>query len=182
MDTLIQDLRHSARMLAKAPGFTAIAILALALGVGANTAMFSVIQGVVLAPLRYFQPDRLVMVWESNPRFPRVWVSYPNFLDWQRAARSFRQIAAFTERGVDLTGPGTAEHLDGKEISSGFFNALGVELTLGREFSRDEDQHGGALAVIISNRLWRSRFAAVRNLLLFLSSTGHSWNDGQTES
>jgi putative ABC transport system permease protein len=112
-------------MLAKAPGFTAIAILTLALGVGASTAMFSVMQGVVLAPLRYFQLDRLVMVWESNPRFPRVWVSYPNFLDCQRTARSFRKIAAFTERGVDLTGPGTAEHLNGKEISSGFLQRFG---------------------------------------------------------
>jgi predicted permease len=158
MDTLVQDLRYSVRMLAKAPGFTAIAVLTLALGVGANTAMFNVIEGVVFAPLPYFQPDRLVMVWESNPRFPRVWVSYPNFLDWQRTARSFRQMAAFMERGVDLTGPGTAEHLNGKEISSGFFSTLGVELTLGREFSPEEDRHGETPAVIISNRLWRNRF------------------------
>jgi predicted permease len=158
IETLIQDVRYALRLLRKNPGFTAAVVLTLALGIGANTAMFSVVEGVVLAPLRYFQPDRLVMVWESNPRFPRVWVSYPNFQDWQRTARSFRQMAAFMERGVDLTGPGTPEHLNGKAISSGFFSTLGAELTLGREFSPEEDRHGGTAVVIISNRLWRDRF------------------------
>jgi len=158
IETLIQDVRYALRLLRKNPGFTAAVVLTLALGIGANTVMFSVVEGVVLAPLRYFQPDRLVMVWESNPRFPRVWVSYPNFQDWQRTARSFRQMAAFMERGVDLTGPGTPEHLNGKAISSGFFSTLGAELTLGREFSPEEDRHGGTAVVIISNRLWRDRF------------------------
>ncbi|MGC1615143.1 MAG: ABC transporter permease [Candidatus Acidiferrum sp.] len=155
---LVQDLGFGLRMLRKSPGFTAIAVLTLALGIGANTAMFSVVEGVLLAPLHYFQPDRLVMVWENNPRFSRVWVSYPNFRDWQRSARSFQQMAAFMERGVDLTGPGTPEHLNGKEISSGFFSTLGAELALGREFSPEEDRHGGTPVVIISNRLWRNRF------------------------
>src|SRR5216110_1308026 len=95
MGTLIQDLRFGLRMLCKSPGFTAVAVLTLALGIGANTAMFSVMQGVVLAPLQYVSSDRLVMVWENNPRFPRTWVSYPNFRDWQRSARSFQQMAAF---------------------------------------------------------------------------------------
>jgi predicted permease len=158
IETLGQDLRYALRMLRKNPGFALAAITTLALGIGANTAMFSVMEGVVFAPLRYFQPDRLVMVWENNPRFPRVFVSYPNFLDWQRSARSFQQIAAFMEQGVDLTGPGTPEHLNGKEISSGFFKTLGAELTLGREFSPEEDRHGGTPVVIISNRLWRNRF------------------------
>lgn len=115
-------------------------------------------QGVVLAPLQYVNPDRLVMVWENNPRFPRTWVSYPNFRDWQRSARSFQQMAAFSEQGVDFAGPGTPEHLNGKEISSGFFSTLGTELTLGREFSPEEDRSGGTPVVIISNRLWRNRF------------------------
>src|ERR1700704_5890550 len=81
VETCWQDLRFAARMLRKNPGFTAVAVLTLALGIGANTAMFSVMQGVVLAPLQYVNPDRLVMVWENNPRFPRTWVSYPNFRD-----------------------------------------------------------------------------------------------------
>ena len=158
MGTLIQDLRFGLRMLCKSPGFTAVAVLTLALGIGANTAMFSVMQGVVLAPLQYVSSDRLVMVWENNPRFPRTWVSYPNFRDWQRSARSFQQMAAFRQEGVDFAGPGTPEHLNGKEISSGLFSTLGTELTLGREVSPEEDRHGGTPVVIISNRLWKNRF------------------------
>jgi predicted permease len=165
MGTLIQDLRFGLRMLGKSPGFTAVAVLTLALGIGANTAMFSVMQGVVLAPLRYVNPDRLVMVWENNPRFPRTWVSYPNFRDWQRSARSFQQMAAFREQGVDFAGPGTPEHLNGKEISSGFFSTLGTELTLGREFSPEEDRYGGTPVVVISDRLWRNRFDGSREVL-----------------
>jgi predicted permease len=153
-----QDLRFASRTLRKNPGFAAVAVLTLALGIGANTAMFSVVQGVVLAPLQFVNPDRLVMVWENNPRFPRTWVSYPNFRDWQRSARSFQQMAAFREIGVDFAGPGTPEHLDGKEISSGFFSTLGSEVTLGREFSPEEDRYGGTPVVVISNRLWRNRF------------------------
>ena len=158
LDTFIADTRYALRMLRKNPGFTAIAILTLAFGIGANTAIFSVVQGVILAPLPYFQPDRLVMLWENNPRFPRVFASYPNFMDWQHSARSFQQMAALREQGVDLTGPGTPEHLDGQEISAGLFSTLGTELTLGREFSPEEDRRGGAPVVIISNRLWRNRF------------------------
>jgi predicted permease len=158
MGTLIQDLRFGLRMLRKSPGFTAVAVLTLGLGIGANTAMFSVMQGVVLAPLQYVNPDRLVMIWENNPRFPRTWVSYPNFRDWQRSARSLQQMAAFRQEGVDFAGPGTPEHLNGKEISYGLFSTLGTELTLGREFSPEEDRFGGTPVVIISNRLWRNRF------------------------
>jgi len=155
---LWQDLRFALRMLRKSPSFTVVAVLTLALGIGANTAMFSVMQGVVLAPLQYANADRLVMVWENNPRFPRTWVSYPNFRDWQRSARSFQQMAAFRQQGVDFAGPGTPEHLNGKEISSRLFSTLGTELTLGREFSPEEDRYGGTPVVIISNRLWRNRF------------------------
>ena len=168
LETLIYDVRHGLRVLRKSPGFAAVAILTLALGIGANTAMFSVTQGIVFAPLPYSQPDRLVSVWENNPRFPRVWVSYPNFLDWQRTTHSFQQIAAFWEQGIDLTAPGTPEHLNGKQISAGFFGTLGAELALGREFSGDEDRHGGAPVAIISNRLWKNRFAANPEVL------GHS--------
>ena len=95
MQTLLRDLHFALRQLRKSPGFTLVAVLTLALGIGANTAIFSVVEGVVLAPLHYFQPDRLVMVWENNPRFPRVWDSYPNFQDWQRSAHSFQQMGGF---------------------------------------------------------------------------------------
>ena len=158
LETLLQDVRFGLRMLRKNPGFTAVAVITLALGIGANTAIFSVVQGVVLAPLPYREPDRLVAVWESNPRFPLVDVSYPNFRDRQRIARSFEQMAVFAHQGYNLTGPGTPEHLDGKEISSGFFSTLGAKLTLGRGFSPAEDVHGGAPVVIISDRLFGNRF------------------------
>jgi predicted permease len=165
METLIQDLRYSVRLLAKAPGFTAIAVLTLALGIGANTAIFSVVEGIILAPLPYGQPDRLVLVMESNPRFPHVWTSYPNFLDWQRAARSFQRMSAFRSQGYDLSNPGTPEHLDGNQVSAGFFSTLGIKLILGRDFSPQEDERGGAHAVIISDRLWRTRFSRSSQVL-----------------
>jgi predicted permease len=146
-------------MLRKSPAFTTVIILTLALGIGANTAMFSVVRGVVLAPLHYSDPDRLVMVLESNLRFPQDAISYPNFLDWQCSARSFQQMAVVRlQQGFDVTGPGTPEHLTGDEVSSGFLGTLGVEPSFGRDFSPQEDQRGGAPVVIISNRLWRSRF------------------------
>jgi predicted permease len=158
VETCWQDLRFASRTQRKSPGFTAVAVLTLAFGIGANTAMFSVVEGVLLAPLQYSHPDRLVMVWENNPRFPRVWVSYPNFRDWQRSAHSFQQIAGGMDQGVDVTGPGAPEHVNGKQISAGFFGTLGVKLLLGREFLSEEDRQGGTAAAIISDRLWRSRF------------------------
>jgi predicted permease len=161
VEQFLADIRFGFRTLRKNPGFATVAILTLALGIGANTAMFSVVQGVVLAPLRYFQPDRLVMVLESNLQFPQDAISYPNFLDWQRGARSFEQIAAaMLDQGYDVTAPGLPEHLDGAELSSGFFRTLGVEPSLGREFSPREDQRGGTPVVIISDHLWRNRFGA----------------------
>jgi len=156
--SLGQDLRYALRQLRKSPGFTAVAVFTLALGIGANTAIFSVVEGVVLAPLHYREPDRLVMVWENNPRFPRVWDSYPNFQDWQRNAGSFQQMAALREQQIDLTFPGAPSHIKASQISSGFFSTLGTELALGREFTLQENQPGGAPVVVISDHLWRERF------------------------
>lgn len=156
--SLGQDLRYALRQLRKSPGFTAVAVFTLALGIGANTAIFSVVEGVVLAPLHYREPDRLVMVWENNPRFPRVWDSYPNFQDWQRSAGSFQQMAALREQQIDLTFPGAPSHIKASQISSGFFSTLGTELALGREFTPQENQPGGAPVVVISDHLWRERF------------------------
>ena len=177
LEHLSQDLRYGGRTLRKSPGFTVVAVLTLALGIGSNTAMFSVVQGVVLAPLPYSQPDRLVMLLESNQRFARDAISYPNFVDWQRSARSFDQMAAIMlHQGYDLSGPGSPEHLDGVQVTAGFFSTLGVALSLGREFSPQEDQRGGSPAVIISNRLWRNRFDASPQALgnsLLLSGTDY---------
>ena len=160
LEQLWQDVRFGLRMLAKNPSFTAVAVLTLALGIGANTAMFSVVDGVLLAPLPYSQPDRLIAIMESNLRLKfNAWISYPNFQDWQRDAHSFQRMAAFTWQGFDLTNPGPPEHVDGKPISSGFFATLGVKLALGREFSPQEDVHAGAPVAIISHHLWEDRFA-----------------------
>ena len=144
----------------RAPAFTITAVLTLALGIGANTAIFSVLNGVVLAPLPYRAPDRLVLVALYNRalKHPTA-LSYPDFLDWQRSCRSFEKIAAYAPQGFDLTSPGAPEHLDGNEISSSFFSTLGAKLALGRDISREEDRHGGAPAAVISNRLWQDRFA-----------------------
>jgi predicted permease len=166
LQDLLQDIHYGLRILRKSPGFTTVAILTLALGIGANTAIFSVVQGVLLAPLPYSEPERLVLVWQYNLTLKHaISVSYPDFLDWQHDARSFQQMAAFDSQDRDLTSPGTPEHLAGKEISSGFLSILGVKPILGREFSPEEDKRGGPRAVIISNRLWRNRFAASRAAL-----------------
>jgi predicted permease len=172
-----QHLRFGLRILRKNPGFAAVAVLTLALGIGANTAMFSVVRGVVLAPLPYFQPERLVMVLESNQRIAQDAISYPNFLDWQRSARSFEHMAAVRlHQGYDLSAPGSPEHLDGVELTAGLFGMLGIEPSLGREFSQQEDRRGGAPVVIISHRLWRNRFGAdpqALGKLLILDGTGY---------
>jgi hypothetical protein len=153
-----QDLRYALRQFIKNPGFTTVTVLTLALVIGVNTAMFSVVEGVVLAPLDYAEPDRLVMVWENNPRFTRVWGSYPNFQDWQRSARSFEQMAAFRPQEIDLTFPGPPSHLNAVQISSQFFGTLGTQLAMGREFTSQEDLPGGAAVAVISNHLWRELF------------------------
>jgi predicted permease len=160
LESLIADLRYALRMLLKSPGFAAIAILTLALGIGANTAIFSVVQGLLLAPLPYSEPDRLVLVWQYNQTLKHaISASYPDFLDWQLNVGSFQQMAAFGSQDRDLTGPGQPEHLTGEQISSGLLNTLGVKPILGREFSPHEDMRGGAPVVIISQRVWRDRFA-----------------------
>jgi predicted permease len=161
LDYFLRDLRYAARSLRKSPGFAAAAILTLALGIGANTAIFSVLEGVVLAPLPYLEPDRLVLVALYNRALQYATdLSYPDFLDWQHSSRSLQQIAAFMEQGLDLSSPGPPEHLDGLEVSSNFFRALGVKLALGRDLSPEEDRIGGPPAAVISHRLWQDRFAA----------------------
>src|SRR6202046_2770750 len=166
-ETCWQDLRFGLRTLRKSPGFTAVAVLTLALGIGANTAMFSVIEGVVLSPLPYRQPDRLVVFWENNLTLKHfISPSYPDFRDWQSSSRSLEQFAAVTWQSYDLSGPGTPEHVDGKLVSSGFFSALGVNLALGREFSQEEDRHGGPPVVIISDRLRKDRLGQGNPLYL----------------
>lgn len=164
-EQLWADLCFGIRAFSKHPGFAVVAGLTLALGIGANTAIFSVVEGVILAPLPYPKPDRLVLVEESRPNLAHLDISYPDFQDWQRSVRSFQQMAALTWRDYDLTSPGASEHLDGMEITSGFFSTLGVRLAMGRELSPSEDLPHGSPAAIISDRLWRDRFAASSQVL-----------------
>ena len=165
MSFLRQDLLYTLRSLRKAPGFTTVVVLTLALGIGANTAIFSVVNGVMLKPLPYHEPNQLAIVWLKNPQGRNIACSYPDFRDWRRTTRSFQDMAAFTSESYDLTTPGSPEHFEGWQISSGFFRALGVDLIAGRDFSPEESQRGGASAVIISERVWKNRFGGSKAAL-----------------
>ena len=165
MSFLRQDLLYTLRSLRKTPGFTLVVILTLALGIGATTAMFSVVQGVMLAPLPYREPDKLVLIWQSNPHAPHVSLSLPDLREWQRNAHSFDAISGLRWYQVNLTAPGRPEHVNGNQISSGFFQMLGVHALLGREFSPQEDQPGGAPVAMISDREWKNRFGQSADVL-----------------
>jgi putative ABC transport system permease protein len=166
LDSLFRDVRYASRSIPKNPGFATAAVLTLALGIGANIAIFSVLEGAVLQPLPYREPDRLVVVALYNRALQyATYLSYPDFLDWQRESRSFQQIAAFTSRGLDLTNPGAPERVDGMEISADFFRTLSVRMALGREILPEEDRSGSMPAVVISDRLWRGRFAGAAAVL-----------------
>ncbi len=160
MTSLLQDIRYAIRILAKAPGFTIIAILTLALGIGANTALFSVVDGVLLNPLPYAQPDRLVAVYTHTRTFNHSSISYPNFLDWVRDNRSFSGLAAFRSDDINMTGLGEPERLRTEMVSANFFTVLGLKPVVGRSFVSQEDQIGGAHVVLISAGLWKRKFAA----------------------
>jgi predicted permease len=160
MQTLLQDIRYGIRMLAKNPGFTVVAVLTLALGIGANTALFSVVNAVLLKALPFHQPDRLVALYQNKVQFQRASISYPNFLDWQRQNRTFDSMAAFRPDDFNLTGAGEAEHIRGEMISADFFSTLGLQPVIGRWFTSQEDQLGGAPVAVISAGLWARKFTA----------------------
>src|SRR6476661_1398839 len=122
---LSQDLRYGIRMLAKSPAFSFIAILTLALGIGANTAIFSVVNGVLLNPLPYHDPQQLVSMFQEIPNFKNGSISYPNFIDWRKMNSTFSSMAAYRGAGFNLAGSGEPEHLTGEMISAGFFEILG---------------------------------------------------------
>jgi putative ABC transport system permease protein len=165
MQTVLEDLRYSLRLLRRSPGFAIVAGIALALGIGANTAIFSVVNGVLLRPLPYSEPSRLMMVYETTREFNRSSVAYPNFLDWQRENHSFTDIAAFRGDDFNFTGSGQPEHLSGEYVSASFLSVLGVNPLLGRSFLQQEDQQDAAGVVILGYGLWKRRFGAERNIL-----------------
>src|SRR5580658_2299507 len=158
LEDLWQDFRYAVRTLRKRPGFAAVALLTLALGIGANTVMFTVIDGVLLKPLSYPESDRLVSLNEQLEKNSVEWgLSYLNFLDCQRDSRSMA-MAAWRHHGGTVSEPGDAEYVPGREISAGLFSVLGIPLFRGRAFRPEEDRPGGAPAAIISYRLWQSRY------------------------
>lgn len=177
MLTLWQDLRYAMRVLRKAPGFTAVAILTLALGIGANTAVFSVVNGVLLNPLPYPHPDRLVAVAETFPPFTEASISYPNFLDWARMNHTFEAVASYRETNFNLTGSGEAQRLGGVQVSASFFPLLGIKPVIGRDFLPEDDKKGAAPVVMLSERLWKNKFGSSSEILgkmLTLDGTGYT--------
>ncbi len=160
MHTLWQDIRFAVRMLLKNWSVTAIIVVVLALGIGANTAIFSVVNAALLQPLPYADPDKLVRLSEDSPNVPQMSISYPNFLDWREQNKIFSGIAALQFRSLNLTGTGEPERLAGRAVSAELFDVLGVKPALGRSFATAEDQPGANPVCMISYGLWQRRFGS----------------------
>src|SRR5580658_2706907 len=180
MTGLIQDIRFAIRqLLRKSPGFTAVAVITLALGIGANTTVFSVVNGVLLRPLAFRDPDRLVQVYHVPPpkSFPGMTtfaVSAANYVDWEKQNQVFDRMSIITYRSFDITGGDKPEQVDAGAVSPGFFSTLGVQPMLGRALSPDEDEPGRSHVVVLSHRLWQEHFGAKPDIV------GHTINlDGQ---
>ena len=165
IETLVQDLRFGARMLMKRPGFALTALLTLALGIGANTAVFSVVNGVLLRALPYYEPERLVMVWADHPimqaqvGLPDFPVTAADFVDWRNQNQVFERMAAMRTSRMSLTGNGEPESVVGLRASASLFPLIGARLAVGRAFLTEEDR-AGAERVVLSHGLWQRRYGA----------------------
>ncbi len=167
MDTLTQETRYAIRKLLRNPGFTVVAVAALALGIGANTAIFSVVNAVLIRPLPFQDPDRLVVIWESNlqQNKERELVSPLTFRDWEENSSSFVSMAAWAWWGYSMTGTDEAETIAAIRTSPNLFSLLGVEPALGRTFVEEENIPGGPNAAIISHGLWQRRFGGADDVV-----------------
>jgi predicted permease len=165
MTSLAQDVLYAIRLFRKAPGFTAIAVLTLALSIGANATLFSVVKGVLLNPLPYTHSEQLAALYARTPGMERGPVVYLNFLDWERQSRSFSSMAIYRNQDYNLTGTAEAERLSGYMVSANFFSTLGVQPILGRTFRREEDQVGAAPAVILGGGFHRRKFGASTDVI-----------------
>jgi predicted permease len=165
LETLWSDIRFAARTLRKNVGFTVVAVATLALGIGGNTAIFSIVNGVLLNPLPFPDADRLVTLHESKPNFEQGSISYPNFLDWQKDNRTFSSMAVSRRYAFSLTGRGEAEQVKAEFVTADFFPLLGVNPVLGRTFTQSEEQPGAGPVALISEGLWRRKFGAAADVL-----------------
>jgi len=175
---LAQDVRYGLRMLAKNPAFTTIAVLALALGIGANSAIFSVVNAILLRPLPYKNPDQLVMIWEEATHlgFPKDTPPPANFLDWRKQATVFTGMSALVGQTYNLTGAGEPERLDGRRVSANIFDVLGVRPIIGRTFVAEEDKPGTKV-VLLNESLWKRRFGgdpSVIGRVITLNNEGYT--------
>ncbi|MBF5045669.1 ABC transporter permease [Aggregicoccus sp. 17bor-14] len=165
MDTFVQNLRFALRMLRKSPGFTLAAVLTLALGIGANTAIFSVVNGVLLRPLPYKDPQQLTYLWEGTPQFPEMSLAVENYRDYRDRSRSFASFAGFRTESRDLTGVDAPERLKARMASASLLPTLGVQPALGRNFTAEEDRPGGAPVVMLEYGFWQRRFGKDPNIV-----------------
>src|SRR5438552_5874763 len=166
MEIFLNDLRHALRILSKRPGFVFACVITLALAFGANTAIFSVVNAVLLRPPPYKDPARLVMLWQADPKrgVDHFSVSIPYFKGWREHNRVFEQVAAFSGAQVDLTGQRGPEQVAAMLVSANFFSTLGVEPFLGRTLVPEEDAPNHVNVAVISHELWQRRFGGVMNL------------------
>src|SRR5438477_4432275 len=162
MEISLRDVRHAARNLVRSPGFAVVTILTLALGIGANTAIFSVVNAVILRPLRYPQPDRLIYISSQFPQmgFDQFWVSPPEFMELQERARAFSVVGAFAAGQANLTAPDRPRRVNAVQASADLFKVLGVNPMYGRTFDAGETRPNGPLVTILSHEIWRSAFGA----------------------
>ena len=165
LDRMRQDLRFGARMLAKAPGFTVVAILTLALGIGANTALFSVVNGVLFNPLPYPEPEQLVTLHESKPNFEAGSISFPNFRDWRKDNTTFSMMGISRGYSFSLTGMGDPEQVQAQLVSTDFLPMLGVKPVIGRFFEEGEDEFGASPIVLISAGFWTRKFGNAQDVI-----------------
>src|SRR5882724_10644552 len=160
MESIIQDVRIGIRMLTKTPVFTLVAIITLAVGIGSTSAIFSVIEAVLLRPLPYGDPDKLVKVWEKRSQLPKGRISFADFNDWKTQNHVFEQIAAYQTGDRNLTGGDQPEQIEGASVSANLFETLRVRTMLGRTFPVEEERPGANPVAILSHGLWERRFGS----------------------
>src|SRR6185369_12553414 len=165
MTTLLADIRFGMRMLMKSPMVTVVALVALTLGIGANTAIFSVVNGVLLRTFPYHEAERLVLVWEKSPRNDQNVINLGNFFDWKEQNQVFTDMAVFFDRSFNLTGDGEPEEVTGQFGTTNLFSVLGSNPVLGRTFAESDGRDGQPRVVVISYALWQRRYGGDQNIV-----------------